>query len=62
VMLELRLARGLPLDALDPAGRAEARVACADGLLEPAALEAGRCVLSSRGRLLADHVVRRLLS
>jgi putative oxygen-independent coproporphyrinogen III oxidase len=62
VMLELRLARGLPLDALDPAGRAEARVACAHGLLEPAALEAGRCVLSSRGRLLADHVVRRLLS
>ncbi|MGH3469442.1 MAG: radical SAM family heme chaperone HemW, partial [Thermocrispum sp.] len=61
VMLELRLADGLPLDALHPAGRAEARSAAADGLLEPAGLSSGRAVLTPRGRLLADGVVRRLL-
>jgi oxygen-independent coproporphyrinogen-3 oxidase len=60
VLLELRLAAGLPLDALDPDGQAEAKVAAADGLLDPAALDVGRCVLTDRGRLLADAVVRRL--
>ncbi|MFD7654041.1 radical SAM family heme chaperone HemW [Actinosynnema sp. NPDC059797] len=60
VLLELRLAAGLPLDALDPEGRAEAEAVAADGLLDPAALGAGRCVLTDRGRLLADAVVRRL--
>ncbi|GAA1282228.1 radical SAM family heme chaperone HemW [Saccharothrix xinjiangensis] len=60
VLLELRLAAGLPLGALDDDGRAEARTAAADGLLDPAALGAGRCVLTDRGRLLADAVVRRL--
>ncbi|MFT7837444.1 radical SAM family heme chaperone HemW [Saccharothrix sp. BKS2] len=60
VLLELRLAAGLPLDVLDAEGRAEAEVAAADGLLDPAALAAGRCVLTDRGRLLADAVVRRL--
>ncbi|SEQ61400.1 oxygen-independent coproporphyrinogen-3 oxidase [Lentzea xinjiangensis] len=58
VLLELRLAEGLPMDVLDDAGRAEARSAMADGLLEPLA---DRCVLTARGRLLADAVVRRLL-
>ncbi|MBY8851246.1 radical SAM family heme chaperone HemW [Saccharothrix longispora] len=60
VLLELRLATGLPLDVLDEGGRAEAGIAAADGLLDPAALDAGRCVLTDRGRLLADAVVRRL--
>ncbi|GAA1333286.1 radical SAM family heme chaperone HemW [Catellatospora bangladeshensis] len=60
VLLELRLAEGLPADALDEDGRAEAKAAAADGLLDPAALDAGRCVLTDRGRLLADAVVRRL--
>jgi oxygen-independent coproporphyrinogen-3 oxidase len=32
----------------------------ADGLLEPDRLAAGRAVLTLRGRLLADHVTRRL--
>ncbi|GGU55404.1 radical SAM family heme chaperone HemW [Lentzea flava] len=58
VLLELRLAEGLPTDVLDTAGREEARSAIADGLLEP--LD-DRCVLTDRGRLLADAVVRRLL-
>ncbi|MFD1148018.1 coproporphyrinogen III oxidase, partial [Saccharothrix hoggarensis] len=41
-------------------GRAEARTAAADGPLDAAALADGRCVLTDRGRLLADAVVRRL--
>jgi oxygen-independent coproporphyrinogen-3 oxidase len=60
VLLELRLRDGLPLDVLDPDGQAEAKVAVEDGLLEPAALDEGRCVLTDRGRLLADAVVHRL--
>ncbi|MGM1063430.1 radical SAM family heme chaperone HemW [Saccharothrix sp. Mg75] len=60
VLLELRLATGLPLDVLDDDGRAEAKTAAADGLLDPAALDEGRCVLTDRGRLLADAVVHRL--
>ncbi|PPK69115.1 radical SAM family heme chaperone HemW [Actinokineospora auranticolor] len=60
ILLELRLAGGLPVDALTDSGRAEAGAAAADGLLDDSALAAGRCVLTPRGRLLADAVVRRL--
>ncbi|HVV09352.1 radical SAM family heme chaperone HemW [Amycolatopsis sp.] len=60
IMLELRLAEGLPLEALDSAGAGEARTAASEGLLEPVALGSGRAVLTDRGRLLADAVVRRL--
>ena len=56
VLLELRLADGLPLAALDDPGRAERPVA--DGL---ATLEGDRLVLTLRGRLLADAVVRALM-
>jgi putative oxygen-independent coproporphyrinogen III oxidase len=61
VMLELRLATGLPADLLDATGRVAAKQAVEDGLLRPAELAAGRCVLTDRGRLLADGVVQRLL-
>jgi putative oxygen-independent coproporphyrinogen III oxidase len=57
IMLELRLAAGCPLELLD--GTAVRR-AIADGLLEPAAHARGRAVLTRRGRLLADAVVRDL--
>jgi len=60
VMLGLRLRDGLPLGALTDVGRARARDAVVRGLLEPAAHEAGRAVLTDRGRLLADAVVRDL--
>ncbi|WP_370966145.1 radical SAM family heme chaperone HemW [Amycolatopsis sp. cg9] len=61
IMLELRVAEGLPLDVLDEPGLAEARAAAAEGLLDPSALDTrGRAVLTDRGRLLADGVVRRL--
>ncbi|WBB71102.1 radical SAM family heme chaperone HemW [Micromonospora sp. WMMD812] len=61
VMLRLRLASGLSLDVLDEAGRAGAARALSDGLLAPGEYEAGRAVLTLRGRLLADAVVRDLL-
>ncbi|MGY1650797.1 radical SAM family heme chaperone HemW [Geodermatophilus sp. SYSU D01119] len=60
VMLGLRLRDGLPLTALSDAGRLRAADAVARGLLEPGAHEAGRAVLTDRGRLLADAVVRDL--
>jgi oxygen-independent coproporphyrinogen-3 oxidase len=61
VLLEIRLSHGLDLSALDDAGRAAAAIAARDGLLDAAAVASGRAVLTLRGRLLADVVVRRLL-
>jgi oxygen-independent coproporphyrinogen-3 oxidase len=58
VLLELRLRAGLPLEVLDDAGRAAVAEAAADDLLVD--LD-GRLVLTRRGRLLADAVVRDLL-
>ncbi|REE99292.1 radical SAM family heme chaperone HemW [Thermomonospora umbrina] len=57
VMLELRLAEGCPVDLLDDTA---VRRAIGDGLLEPTPYERGRAVLTLRGRLLADAVVRDL--
>jgi oxygen-independent coproporphyrinogen-3 oxidase len=62
VMLQLRLATGLPLALLDDAGAAAAGRAAEDGLLDPAHLAAGRAVLTRPGRLLADRVVQQLLA
>ena len=59
VMLGLRLADGLLLNVLDAPGRAAAARAATDGLLT--ATPARRLVLTPRGRLLADAVVRDLL-
>ncbi|MGN6444806.1 radical SAM family heme chaperone HemW [Amnibacterium sp.] len=61
VLLETRLAAGLPVDRLEPEGRRAVAGLIADGLVEPAAAFAGRVVLTRSGRLLADAVVRRLL-
>jgi oxygen-independent coproporphyrinogen-3 oxidase len=60
VMLGLRLRAGLPLDRLSARGRQRAIEAVAGGLLVAAAHQAGRAVLTDRGRLLADAVVRDL--
>ncbi|MBP1822041.1 coproporphyrinogen III oxidase [Mycobacterium sp. OAE908] len=59
VMLRLRLRDGLPTAVLDEAERARAETAIADGLV---VLRADRLVLTDRGRLLADAVVRALLA
>jgi oxygen-independent coproporphyrinogen-3 oxidase len=61
VLLGVRLAEGLPVEELDGRGRRAATGAVADGLLSETALRAGRAVLTRRGRLLADAVVRALL-
>jgi putative oxygen-independent coproporphyrinogen III oxidase len=61
VLLEVRLREGLPLDVLRAAGRAAASRAVGDGLLDAAAYDDGRAVLTLRGRLLADAVVRDLV-
>ncbi|WP_433020936.1 radical SAM family heme chaperone HemW [Kribbella sp. CA-294648] len=60
VLLEIRLSAGLPVEVLDEAGRAAAKRAVADGLLLEDPVD-GRLVLTRRGRLLADAVVRDLL-
>jgi len=61
VLLRLRLAEGLPLSTLDRSGREAAGRALSDGLLDAAAYRERRAVLTLRGRLLADAVVRELL-
>ena len=58
VLLEVRLASGLPLDALEDAGRAAVGEIVARGL---ATVADERLVLTTPGRLLADGVVRDLL-
>jgi putative oxygen-independent coproporphyrinogen III oxidase len=58
VLLRIRLRQGLALDLLDDAERERAAVAVEDGLLTP---DGERLVLTDRGRLLADGVVRTLL-
>jgi putative oxygen-independent coproporphyrinogen III oxidase len=58
IMLLARLAAGCPLDELGPAGRAAAADAVPDGLAEAAAHAAGRLVLTPKGRLLADALIR----
>jgi putative oxygen-independent coproporphyrinogen III oxidase len=60
IMLATRLADGCPLADLEPAGRAAAAAAVADGLARRADYAAGRLVLTTRGRLLADAVIRGL--
>ncbi|TDT95277.1 anaerobic coproporphyrinogen III oxidase [Streptomyces sp. 846.5] len=60
ILLELRLSEGCPLDLLLDAGRKAADLALADGLLAAGPFAAGRAVLTLRGRLLADAVVRDL--
>jgi oxygen-independent coproporphyrinogen-3 oxidase len=61
VMLRLRLVEGMPLAALAEDGRRAAERAVADGLLDADEHANGRAVLTLRGRLLADAVVRALL-
>ncbi|UKA52531.1 radical SAM family heme chaperone HemW [Arthrobacter sp. FW305-BF8] len=61
VMLEARLSSGLETAALSPAGRKAVAGLIADGLVVPEAAFRGRLVLTLKGRLLADAVVRRIL-
>ena len=58
ILLEIRLVEGLPVTALDAPGRSHVARLVADGLVE---LVAERLVLTLRGRLLADAIVRDLV-
>jgi putative oxygen-independent coproporphyrinogen III oxidase len=61
VLLGIRLADGLPVGVLRPDGLAALAPLIAQGLVEPSEMRPHRVVLTLRGRLLADTVVRRLL-
>ena len=62
VLLRVRLRDGLPIGVLDADGRTAVAGLVADGLVDGrAAVAERRVVLTRRGRLLADAVVRRLL-
>jgi oxygen-independent coproporphyrinogen-3 oxidase len=62
VLLGVRLVEGLPIADLRPEGREAVAGLIADGLVDgPSAMRPRRVVLTRRGRLLADTVVRRLL-
>jgi oxygen-independent coproporphyrinogen-3 oxidase len=62
VLLGLRVRDGIAIDVLTPTGRNAVAGLIADGLVEGPQSIAGRLVLTSRGRMLADFVVRTLLS
>lgn len=61
ILLELRLKDGCPLSLLHEDGLVAAKCAVAEGLLEPAAFDNRHAVLTLKGRLLADAVVRDLV-
>src|SRR5690625_2193177 len=58
VLLRTRLAEGMPLAQLGPGFDSAVAQLEADGLLDKTAAAHGRVVLTLRGRLLADSVVR----
>ena len=61
VLLRTRIREGLDVRELTASGRTAIAGLIAEGLVDPAPAFAGRVVLTLRGRLLADLVVRRLL-
>ncbi len=62
VLLGLRVRDGIAIDGLSQAGRTAIAGLIADGLVEGPQAISGRLVLTSRGRLLADFVVRTILA
>lgn len=61
VLLGARIREGVPIGGLAASGRTAVAGLIADGLVDPGAALKGTAVLTLRGRLLADAVVRRLL-
>jgi oxygen-independent coproporphyrinogen-3 oxidase len=60
IMLRLRLREGLPISELSDDAVAQAKLAVAEGLLEPDKFNRGIAILTFQGRLLADGLVARL--
>ncbi|MGP5305607.1 radical SAM family heme chaperone HemW [Brachybacterium alimentarium] len=61
IMLELRIADGLPVHEVPEESRSMLAVHRERGHLDAVALDAGRAVLTREGRLLADAVIRDLV-
>jgi oxygen-independent coproporphyrinogen-3 oxidase len=61
VMLAVRMRAGLPIAELTEEGRASVPQLASWGLVDHAGIAADRVVLTQRGRLMADAVVRELL-
>jgi putative oxygen-independent coproporphyrinogen III oxidase len=62
VLLLSRIREGIPVASLTPRGRIEVAGLIAEELIDPRAALSGTIELTLRGRLLADAVVRRLLT
>ena len=60
VLLEVRLRDGVDGELIGAGGRAVASTLQSEGLIDGSCLHSGRVVLTLKGRLLADHVIRRL--
>ena len=60
ILLRTRIREGMPVAQLRPSGRHAVAALIADGLVEAGSALRGRIVLTLRGRLLADAVVRAL--
>ncbi|WDG19445.1 radical SAM family heme chaperone HemW [Microbacterium sp. Clip185] len=60
ILLESRIREGLPIEVVPSDRRSAVAGLIADGLVEGASALRGRIVLTRRGRLLADAVVREL--
>ncbi|RCG32618.1 coproporphyrinogen III oxidase [Sphaerisporangium album] len=60
LMLQLRLDTGFPLDEIHRDARPAVARALGDGLLDPGPFRGGRAVLTLKGRLLADALIRDL--
>ena len=60
VLLRTRIREGLPVSEVLGEGRRAVAALIADGLIDGSAAVHGRIVLTRRGRLLADAVVRAL--
>jgi len=61
VLLGVRVSDGLSLAAVSPEGLAALPDLVAQGLVDGGQVHGGRIVLTRRGRLLADAVVRALV-
>ena len=61
IMLQIRLATGIPLSSLSPNEQRSLPGFLADGYLLGPAWEGGSVILSQAGRLIADRIVREIL-
>ena len=65
VLLELRIRTGMPIETLKLVNDVTPKIIAgliADQMIEPAAALSGRLVLTLKGRLLADSIVRQFLA